>query len=135
MHDPVNSPSHYAQWSIECIEGIQASMSKEAFKGYLKGNCQKYLWRYENKNGKEDLLKCQWYLNRLIKAMEEDEAFAHRAEDAVNEAFAETKEPSDPDAYMISGSTSIRQGPPEPWSIRPPVAPLGSDDCRKSMRG
>ena len=66
--DVVNSPNHYNNGSIECIEGIQASMSTEAFAGYLKGNCMKYLWRYDYK-GKpvEDLQKAQWYLAELIK--------------------------------------------------------------------
>ena len=40
--DVVNNPNHYNTGSIECIEGIQASMSEEAFNGYLKGNCMKY---------------------------------------------------------------------------------------------
>ena len=66
--DPVNAPQHYNTGNIECIEAIQESMSVEAFKGYLKGNCLKYLWRYDYK-GKpsEDLEKAGWYLNRLIK--------------------------------------------------------------------
>lgn len=65
--DVVNSPNHYNNGSIECIEGIQAAMSTEAFEGYLKGNCMKYLWRYDYK-GKpvEDLQKAQWYLARLL---------------------------------------------------------------------
>tara|TARA_R110002167_G_scaffold251543_2_gene457761 strand:- start:1327 stop:1692 length:366 start_codon:yes stop_codon:yes gene_type:complete len=69
--DVVNSPSHYASGGIECIDAIQDSMSEIAFKGYLKGNIQKYLWRYEMK-GKpvEDLKKAQWYLNRLIESVE-----------------------------------------------------------------
>ena len=68
--DVVNSPNHYNNGSIECIEGIQASMSAEAFAGYLKGNCMKYLWRYDYK-GKpvEDLQKAQWYLAELIKEL------------------------------------------------------------------
>lgn len=41
-------------------------MTDDAFEGYLKGNIMKYLWRYEYKNGKEDLLKAQWYLNHLV---------------------------------------------------------------------
>ena len=41
-------------------------MSGEEFSGYLKGNCLKYLWRYKDKGGVEDLKKCGWYLNRLI---------------------------------------------------------------------
>jgi len=66
----VNNPNHYTNGSIECIEGIQASMSSVAFKGFLKGNVQKYLWRYEMK-GKpvEDLQKAQWYLAKLIKEL------------------------------------------------------------------
>ena len=66
--DPVNNPQHYNTGNIECIEAIQESMSPEAFKGYLKGNTMKYLWRYDYK-GKpsEDLEKAGWYLNRLIK--------------------------------------------------------------------
>ena len=66
--DVVNNPQHYNTGNIECIEAIQESMSPEAFKGYLKGNTMKYLWRYDYK-GKpsEDLEKAVWYLNRLIK--------------------------------------------------------------------
>lgn len=64
--DPVAKPEHYASGGIECIDAIQASMSAEEFKGYLKGNAQKYLWRYQNKaNPAQDLAKAQWYLNRL----------------------------------------------------------------------
>ncbi len=42
-------------------------MSAEAFAGYLQGNCIKYLSRYRDKNGIEDLLKCQHYLVKLIE--------------------------------------------------------------------
>ena len=62
----VNSPDHYASGSVECIDAIQASMTREAFAGYCKGNCQKYLWRYLDKGGVQSLKKCQWYLQRLI---------------------------------------------------------------------
>mgnify|MGYP003113671503 FL=1 len=70
MTDMVNSPPHYNSGNIECIDAIQESMSSEAFRGYLKGNIQKYIWRYENKKGVEDLKKAQWYLNKLIKTLE-----------------------------------------------------------------
>lgn len=59
------NPIHY-KGEIECIDAIKSTMPKEAFKGYLKGNIMKYIWRYERKNGHEDLLKAQWYLNKLI---------------------------------------------------------------------
>lgn len=65
--DNVNHPQHYAGNGIECIDAIQSSMTKEAFCGYLKGNIQKYVFRYENKGGVESLQKAQWYLNKLIE--------------------------------------------------------------------
>lgn len=71
MSDMVNHPSHYADAAIECIEAIEASMTKEAFCGYLKGNAQKYFWRYEKKiNPVEDLKKARWYTDRLIEVLE-----------------------------------------------------------------
>ena len=64
----VEEPPHYNKGNIECIEAIQESMSLQEFKGYLKGNAMKYLWRYTYKNKpKEDLEKAQWYLERLIE--------------------------------------------------------------------
>jgi hypothetical protein len=42
-------------------------MSPEAFAGYLQGNCIKYLSRYRDKNGIEDLKKAQHYLSKLIE--------------------------------------------------------------------
>ena len=74
--DPVN-PSHYKTGSVEAIEAMQACMSGDAFKGYCKGNALKYLWRYENKGGVEDLRKAQWYLQRLIGFIEQSEGADH----------------------------------------------------------
>lgn len=71
MSDMVNRPGHYRQGGVECIEAIEASMSREEFQGYLKGNIEKYVWRYRYKNGLEDLRKARWYLDRLISALEE----------------------------------------------------------------
>jgi len=63
--DNIN-PDHYKNGEIECIDAIEASMTKEAFRGYCKGNILKYVWRYENKNLDEDLKKSQWYTKRLL---------------------------------------------------------------------
>lgn len=66
--DPINKPSHYNSGDIECIDAIEASMSPEAFKGYLKGNVEKYVWRMSYKDAPvKDLRKARWYLNRLIE--------------------------------------------------------------------
>jgi len=66
VYDEVHKPAHYNSGKVEAIEAIEASMSPEEFKGYLKGNALKYLWRYAYK-GKptQDLDKAEWYLARL----------------------------------------------------------------------
>ena len=63
--DMVNHPIHYNKAGIETIDAIAAT--NEGFKYYLQGNILKYIWRYEYKNGVEDLEKAQWYLNKLIE--------------------------------------------------------------------
>ena len=70
---PVENPDHYNTGAIEAIEAIKASMPTDQFFGYLKGNVMKYLWRYDYKEKPiEDLRKADWYLNRLIDALIED---------------------------------------------------------------
>ena len=68
--DSVNQPEHYAASTIECIEAIEAQLSPEEYKGFLKGNVAKYVWRESRKQGIESLKKARWYLDRLI-ALEE----------------------------------------------------------------
>lgn len=67
--DVVNNPPHY-QGEVECIDAIKSSMTKEQYTGYLKGNIMKYLWRFERKNGIEDLKKANVYLNWLQREYE-----------------------------------------------------------------
>lgn len=69
--DNVNHPAHYTQGGIECIDALKASMSRDEYRGFLKGNTMKYLWRYRMKGGVEDLKKARWYLDKLISEMEE----------------------------------------------------------------
>jgi len=64
--DMVNSPPHYNNAGIECIEAIEAALTPEEFRGYCKGNNLKYTWRERYKNKTEDLEKAAWYLNRLL---------------------------------------------------------------------
>ena len=64
--DMVNHPAHYNKAGIETIDAIGAA-TNEGFKYYLQGNILKYIWRYEYKNGVEDLEKAQWYLKKLIE--------------------------------------------------------------------
>jgi hypothetical protein len=57
---------HYSSKEVQPWQAMGAWMSKEAFAGFLHGNCIKYLARYKDKSGVEDLKKCQHYLAKLI---------------------------------------------------------------------
>ena len=67
ISEAVNHPAHYNSGGIECIDGIKAALSPEEFKGFLKGNVMKYLWRANHKNGDEDIEKARWYLEYLAR--------------------------------------------------------------------
>ena len=70
--DMVNHPSHYTQGGIECIDCIKsATVGKVGIEAFCVGNAIKYLFRYEEKNGIEDVKKARWYIDRLIKELEE----------------------------------------------------------------
>lgn len=71
--DHVNHPSHYTQGGIECIKAIEASMAPDGFQDYCKGNVLKYIWRWREKNGVEDLKKAQVYLTWMIESAEKED--------------------------------------------------------------
>ena len=66
QEDVVNHPSHYTDGGIECIDAIEAQLTTEEYRGYLKGNIAKYVWRERHKGKTESLKKAQFYLNRLV---------------------------------------------------------------------
>lgn len=71
MTDNVNHPSHYTQGGVECIDAITAAtVNKTGIEAVCVANVIKYLWRYELKNGIEDVKKARWYLDRLITELE-----------------------------------------------------------------
>lgn len=64
----VNHPSHYAgSCSIECIDVMKLIFGEENVSIFCMINSFKYLWRWEHKNGIEDLNKALWYLNEAAK--------------------------------------------------------------------
>lgn len=73
MADLVNHPSHYNQNGVETIDIIEAALTPEEFRGFLKGNVMKYLDRHEYKNGEQDLKKAKWYTNKLLDELIKDE--------------------------------------------------------------
>lgn len=61
MKDNIN-PNHYKNRKHECIEFTRLL-------NFNLGNAFKYIWRFEHKNGKEDLEKAVWYLQDQIRTM------------------------------------------------------------------
>ena len=61
--DAVNHPPHYKSDSgVEVIDVIEAFGL-----GFHEGNVIKYLLRWRQKGGIEDLRKARWYLDRFIE--------------------------------------------------------------------
>lgn len=73
MKDNVNHPSHYTSKNngVECIVAIESAVeSLTGIEAVCTANCIKYLWRWKQKNGLEDLLKAEWYLKKLISTLD-----------------------------------------------------------------
>ena len=65
--DPVNSPSHYTQGGMECIDEMIALYGVEEVKSFCKLNVHKYRKRALYKNGEEDMKKSNWYMNKYVE--------------------------------------------------------------------
>jgi len=66
--DLINQPPHYTQSGIQPIDFI---MSNEL--NFCEGNVIKYLTRHPFKGTPmQDLLKCRYYINKLIAELEEE---------------------------------------------------------------
>ena len=73
--DNVNHPKHYLQGGIEAIDVIQSRLTKEEFIGYIKGCKMKYDLRYPFKGKfEEDLQKSEWYKDKLLEIVKDEEA-------------------------------------------------------------
>lgn len=69
--DNVNHPSHYTQGGVECIDALTAAtVNLQGIEAVCTANAIKYLWRWKQKNGVEDLKKAKWYIDKLISEEE-----------------------------------------------------------------
>ena len=72
--DMVNHPAHYTAGKVECIDALESMVSgyKDTIQAGLAWQVVKYVWRLPLKNNAlEDAKKAQFYLDRLIKKLEE----------------------------------------------------------------
>jgi hypothetical protein len=63
--EQVNHPYHYTTGGLEVIDVIKAKLTPEEWKGYLKGNCLKYLLRADYKGQDVDIRKMIFYAKLL----------------------------------------------------------------------
>lgn len=65
-HDNVNCPKHYCKGGVESIDFVKAAVSNlSGFEAVCVANIIKYMWRYKEKNGLEDVMKAAKYLEWL----------------------------------------------------------------------
>jgi len=58
---------HYRSKTIQPWDAMESWMTKEQFKGFLWGNVIKYVARWQDKGGVEDLRKARHYMDKLIE--------------------------------------------------------------------
>ena len=64
VSDPIN-PDHYnSQCSLECIDAMIMAFGPDNVYKYCVITAWKYMWRYRNKNGVEDIGKARWYIEK-----------------------------------------------------------------------
>lgn len=72
--DSVSKPAHYAgHTGIECKTAMESMLGTDAYTAYMQGCAFKYLWRWRDKNGIEDLKKARECIDNVIRAIEGDE--------------------------------------------------------------
>jgi hypothetical protein len=115
-HDAINHPSHYCQGGVECIDAIQAAVTGlDGPAAWLTGSIIKYVWRWSRKNGAEDLRKARFYLDRLIRIVEDREAEKYAAERLAGQKTAKcakhfAKQIAEKYAGVYSTSASRQEG-------------------------
>lgn len=62
---------HYRSKAVQPWTAMQAWMTPEEFEGFLRGNVIKYIARYKDKEGLQDVYKAKHYMERLIEHLEE----------------------------------------------------------------
>ena len=58
---------HYRNKEVQPWTAMQAWMTPEQFTGFLWGNVIKYIARWQDKGGVEDLRKARHYMDKLIE--------------------------------------------------------------------
>lgn len=67
----IDHPNYYTQGEVECIDAIKAAVKGlNGIEAVCVANAIKYLWRWKQKNGRKDIEKAKWYIDRLLRETE-----------------------------------------------------------------
>lgn len=80
LMDDVAHPKHYQLGGVETIdviEGVAEAITKGGAEACAAGNVIKYITRFPRKGGLKDLYKARWYLDRLIRHVENETDGVH----------------------------------------------------------
>ena len=58
---------HYTNKAVQPWQAMESWMTEEQFKGFMLGNVIKYLARFQDKGGKNDLEKAKHYLDKCLE--------------------------------------------------------------------
>ena len=71
IEEQVNNPTHYQSkvpdLNIDAISCMRAAFGNEEVASFCICNALKYIFRHQSKNGKTDIFKAVWYLNKYLE--------------------------------------------------------------------
>lgn len=80
----VSHPAHYLKGGMETIDVIEAfTEGLEGIEAYDTGNIIKYICRWKDKGGKQDLEKVMWYAQHLIDHLDAEDDDEDDQEDTI----------------------------------------------------
>jgi hypothetical protein len=66
-YDEVDKPLHYNNKGMECIDWMAVPVEHlSGMEAYCIGAALKYIFRFKDKGGYQDLEKAIWYLNKCV---------------------------------------------------------------------
>ena len=112
MTDEINTPAHYTQGGIECIDAIEAQLTRTEFIGFLRGQIAKYNWRMGLKGSVlVDVQKCQWYCNKLNQILSNIEPVVLQPKNMKYKLTEETLQHEGVTLYRIQALVDIPSTP------------------------
>ena len=111
----VTKPKHYAEGNIECIDAMESAYGIEAVMAFCKCNAFKYAWRFDKKNGIEDLKKAKWYIDKYIEL---DEKYSGGISDPADALKPTDKEIAEMQARSNQAIKDLKEiFPDEPYTL------------------